>query len=241
MNSSQAAPAGTLTGPPYRGVAPAWHTVIILLVLLGFSLLGALVGSRSPAAGSRAHTLQYPVTMAFEWAIVGFIWYGVRRRSVRMADLVGGRWAGVTDVLRDIGIAIGFLIVAGIILQILAHLLRAAPNHALKNLLPTGRREMILWVFLSLTAGFCEEIIFRGYLQRQFAALTHSAAGGIVLQGIAFGAGHGYQGWKLMLVIAVYGTLFGLLAQWRHSTRPGMITHSLQDTLGGLFGRHLMR
>ena len=185
--------------------------------------------------------MQYGITMAFEWLIVAFIWWGVRRRGVRLADLVGGRWTRFIEVLRDIGIGIAFLIVAGIILQLIGLALKASPNAALKNLLPQGRTEMIVWVLLSITAGFCEEVMFRGYLQRQFATLTHSAVAGIVLQGVAFGAGHGYQGWKLMVLIAVYGSMFGLLAQWRRSTRPGMITHGLQDTLGGLFGRHLMR
>ncbi len=64
--------------------------------------------------------------------------------------------------------------------------------------------------------------------------------GGIVVQGIAFGAAHGYQGWKFMLLIAVYGSMFGLLAHGRRSLRPGMITHFVQDGLGGLLARHFL-
>jgi uncharacterized protein len=93
---------------------------------------------------------------------------------------------------------------------------------------------MILWVPLCLTGGFCEEVIFRGYLQRQFSVLTHSLVGGIVLQAIAFGLSHGYQGWRLMAVIGIYGICFGGLAHWRRSLRPGMLGHALQDTAGGL-------
>jgi membrane protease YdiL (CAAX protease family) len=100
---------------------------------------------------------------------------------------------------------------------------------------------MALWVMLALTAGICEEILFRGYLQRQFAALTKSTAAGLVLQGLAFGAAHGYQGVKYMCIIAVYGCLFGLLAIWRHSLRPGMMAHFIQDSVGGLAGRHLLK
>jgi membrane protease YdiL (CAAX protease family) len=33
------------------------------------------------------------------------------------------------------------------------------------------------------------------------------------------------------VVITVFGCLFGLLAQWRQSLRPGMISHFLQDAL----------
>jgi hypothetical protein len=87
-------------------------------------------------------------------------------------------------------------------------------------MLPQTPPEAIVWILRSLIADFCEEVIFRGYLQRQFSLPIRSFAGGIGLQAIGFGLSHGYQGWKQMLVIAVYGTCFGLLAHWRHSLRP---------------------
>jgi membrane protease YdiL (CAAX protease family) len=87
---------------------------------------------------------------------------------------------------------------------------------------------------LALTAGICEETIFRGYLQRQFTAWTRNAAAGIVLQGVVFGAAHAYQGLNQVILIAVYGCLFGLLALWRKSLRPGMMAHFVQDAIGGL-------
>ena len=92
---------------------------------------------------------------------------------------------------------------------------------------------------LALTAGFCEEIIFRGYLQKQFAAASGMASIGILAQGVLFGAAHGYQGTKLMFTIGVYGALFGILAAWRKSLRPGMMAHFLQDFISGLLLRFL--
>ena len=223
----------------YRAVAPAWHTAVLLLVLLGFSLSSARTGHFGISRYGRAGG--YVCVMAFEWILVGFIWYGVRSRSVRLSELIGGRWTRVRDVFRDLGIAVGFLIVGSIILQGLAHLLHARASDALRSLFPRSPLEILLWILLSMTAGICEEIHCRGYLQRQFAAWTGSASGGIVLQGAVFGAAHGYQGWKMMLVIAVYGIIFGLLAQWRGSLRPGMMAHFMQDGVGGLAARHLMR
>lgn len=180
--------------------------------------------------------------MAFEWVMVAFIAYGVGRRGLRLRSLIGGSWARPLAALRDLGIALAFLIVVGGgVLNGLGYLLKAEPNQAIRNMLPQGPIEIILYLMMTLTAGFCEEVIFRGYLQCQFTAATQATAGGIVLQGIAFGASHGYQGWKFMLLIAVYGTLFGLLAQWRRSLRPGMIAHFLQDGIGGLLARHFLR
>jgi membrane protease YdiL (CAAX protease family) len=226
------------TDSTHSAIAPAWHTVIVLFVLLGFSFLGA---RGLPGISAHGRAPGYVLIMAMEWVVVVFIWYGVSRRGIRMTDLVGGNWARPVAVLRDLGIAIGFLVVGGLVLNGLGYLLKVAPSQALRNLIPQSHTEIILYLMLALTAGFCEEVIFRGYLQRQFAALTHGAAGGIVLQGIAFGAGHGYQGWRYMLLIAVYGVMFGLLVRWRRSLRPGMIAHAVQDGAGGLLARHFLR
>jgi hypothetical protein len=37
-------------------------------------------------------------------------------------------------------------------------------------------------------------------------------------------------------VIAVFGSLFGILAYWRKSTRPGMIAHAWQVAVIGIVG-----
>jgi membrane protease YdiL (CAAX protease family) len=89
-------------------------------------------------------------------------------------------------------------------------------------------------VLLAVCAGFCEEIIFRGYLQRQFTAWTGNVWAGVVLQAIVFGAGHIYQGYKGVIVISVYGAMFGVLAALRKSLRPGIMQHCAQDSFSGI-------
>jgi CAAX protease family protein len=88
---------------------------------------------------------------------------------------------------------------------------------------------------LSLSAGFCEEIVFRGYFQRQIAAWTGSQTAAVILQGILFGILHGYQGVAACARIACFGVLYGLVATWRRSLRPGMTAHALTDVLSGIF------
>jgi membrane protease YdiL (CAAX protease family) len=101
-------------------------------------------------------------------------------------------------------------------------------------LLPQGALETALWVALSLSAGFCEEIAFRGYFQRQFEAFTRSRTVALLLQAALFGIAHGYQGWRSALAIAGYGVLFGALAIWRENLRPGILAHALTDLVLGL-------
>lgn len=225
-----------------RLIAPAWHTVVLVSILAGFSFASARSANLTPVMSRYGRYAGYVQVMILEWIMVVFVWYGIRRSGVRLRDLVGGKWSGIGAVIRDVGIAVGFLIVvSGGILNAMSHLLKAVPNQAIRNLLPRGHTEIALFLALAATAGFCEEVIFRGYLQRQFAAITRSATGGILVQALAFGTGHLYQGWKYMAIIAVFGILFGLLAEWRRSLRPGMIAHALQDGVVGLLARHALR
>jgi CAAX prenyl protease-like protein len=48
----------------------------------------------------------------------------------------------------------------------------------------------------------------------------------VLVQGILFGIGRWYQGIKMVIVITVLEILFGILARWRDSPRPGMIAHA---------------
>jgi membrane protease YdiL (CAAX protease family) len=89
-------------------------------------------------------------------------------------------------------------------------------------------------IFVSLSAGICEEFTTRGYLQKQLSSMLKNATAGLVAQGVIFGAAHAYQGPKQMFTIAVLGCMLGWMAQWQKSLRPGMISHFLQDVAGGL-------
>jgi Type II CAAX prenyl endopeptidase Rce1-like len=65
-------------------------------------------------------------------------------------------------------------------------------------------------------------------------ALTKSAPAGILLSGATFGIAHAYQGFRMVILISLYGAMFGMLAHWRGSVRPGMIAHAWQDSLNGV-------
>jgi uncharacterized protein len=232
--SSSTAPS-TIPAPAFSGssIAPPWHTAVVVGWLLVFSFVGAHLDFGGVSPFARVFT--YAIVILMEWTVVAFIWWGLRRRGIRVSDIVGGNWSRPVFALRDLGLGVAFVLVFGFaLLEGLSYLLKPGSPKTLTALMPQTWPELILWVVMALTAGFCEELIFRGYLQRQFAALTRSLLGGIVLQAVVFGLSHGYQGWKLMLLITIYGTCFGWFARWRRSLRPGMCAHALQDTAGGV-------
>lgn len=219
------------SNPP---VAETWHSVVLLLVLAAWSSWG-YIGTHSAAYQQHPNRIfTYVVTAVWEWLVVAYIAWGVRRQGLRLRDLLGQRWKNVTDFLKDVGIAMAFWIFALVVLLFVSLSLHAKGMENVKSMLPQSKLEISLWVMLSLTAGFCEEAIFRGYLQRQFISWTGNLSAGVVLSALIFGAAHIYGGVKAAIVIGVYGLLFGLLSQWRRSLLPGMMTHAWHDTVAGL-------
>jgi len=178
----------------------------------------------------------YERTIMFEWLVLGLVLLGVWLHGSPMLAVLGDRWRSAGQFLWDIGIGLLFLIVSILLMSIVSSH-GGANDNSTQFLLPLGRVEKELWVVLSITAGICEEAVYRGYLQRQFMALTKSVPLGIVLSALVFGAAHSYQGLAQASLIGTLGAMGGALAYWRRSVRPGMIAHALQDVLGG-FIRH---
>jgi membrane protease YdiL (CAAX protease family) len=235
-------PAPAETKP--AAIAPVWHTLLVTALILGNSFLGSSK-LQGVGSGHGSRLLLYGGTFITELVLFLLIWFGIRLRGVRMRDLISGRWKTVESFLLDVGLAVGFLIVSLLLLFVLRVALGLIDFHNLAKsqeetmkvlgpLAPHSYLEAAFFVCLSISAGLFEEIIFRGYLQRQFHALANSAVIGIIASGIIFGLAHGYQGARNMVVIAFFGVFFGILAYLRKSLRPGMIAHGLQDSIAGI-------
>lgn len=215
-------------------IAPAWHTIVFIAIFVGLSVLGGFyqhAANQPPqaAASSGNAVPRYISVIVFEWLLLLYVRKGVRKRGVRLRDLVGGRWATPKEVVKDF--ALGAALWAVWIGLMNPHILGAGTNTA-QGLLPQGIIESLAWIPLALSAGFCEELAFRGYLQQQFLAITGSAGWAVFIQAVVFGVGHLYEGVGPMGRIILFGVLFGLLALWRKSLRPGIIAHAWSDIFG---------
>jgi uncharacterized protein len=104
-----------------------------------------------------------------------------------------------------------------------------------KELLPHTPHERRLWLLVSVTAGICEEIVFRGFLPwyilalGAFFRLEVPLLAALVLSSILFGLAHIYQGWKGVLGTGLLGALFAYLYVNTGSLILPIVCHILVD------------
>lgn len=218
-----------------------------LLIGAGVVAMGYIAQSAPAGSGSGATSRQlashnqavsiYLTLIAMDWALLYYCWAGVHRFGGNLATLSGGRWTSWKSVAVDVAIALPFWVLwegaAYGVHWLLAGSAGSGAAKTVDSLLPKSWLEIVLWIATSLTAGICEEIAFRGFLQKQFHALSGNIAAAVVLQGVVFGLFHAYQGWRNVVVISVLGALFGVLAAWRGNLRINIVSHAWTDIWEG--------
>lgn len=100
-------------------------------------------------------------------------------------------------------------------------------------LMPHTRVELCWFGGVSLTAGFCEEFLFRGYFIWALAPWL-GWWGAAALSTLVFAAGHAYQGWNGALRTGIVGALYVLVVAISNSLWPAIALHALLDLGSGI-------
>lgn len=99
------------------------------------------------------------------------------------------------------------------------------------SLVPVTREQRRWFAAMALTAGICEEVVFRGFLTFYVAEVLPGASALVVI-GVAaavFALAHAYQGAAGVVGTFGMGLLFGVVYLATGSLLPGMVLHALVD------------
>lgn len=199
--------------------------------MLAIAILGAIQSpiSEWPTTLARPHArvLLYVRILVLQWLWVGYVRFGMRHSATSMRTLVDdSRWT-LLHWLRYL--AIGFAgwvayLAIGAGLSKMLHP-SAEALRGLAAMLPHSPAERTLWAAFAVSAGVCEEIVYRGYLMRQFQALTGNRFVAVVLQALCYGLVHLAFPVQMLVGVLALGLLLGGIAVWQKSLVPGMILH----------------
>jgi len=117
--------------------------------------------------------------------------------------------------------------------------------------LPQTPLELKHFSLVAVSAGVCEEIIFRGYFIWYFLSFTlpETASGGDILTGqwlaigipaIIFALTHLYQGWLAVGKIVVMAVIFGWMYLEMQSLWWLIFLHTLLDFIGGFLAMKIL-
>ncbi len=219
-------------------LAPAAHTAVLIALIVAVAATGTWLtragstfAAPSPAAASQAAL--YLEMMGVAWGLLFYVCRVGRPRSA-LRELVGERWTSVGRALGDIGLAAaGWLVVEAC--EIAWMRLFAAPRgSSVAAMLPHSWMMRVAWAAVSVSVGLSEEVVYRGYVQKQLAAFTGRPTVATVLQAVLFGLAHADRGSATMTRFAVYGLALGALARWRRSLLPGILCHACTNLASGL-------
>jgi uncharacterized protein len=220
-----------------------------------FIVLGALLPLRGklrlrklmvlPQIGTRERLSLYASTIGFQWVATAIVAWRAWARGLGLEELglvVHGRWriviasiVGAATLggfqwlnLRRMGRSSGK---AREFMQVLA-----------ERILPQSRRELVPFLALAVTAGVCEEFLYRGFAMAALARAGLPSWSVVLLSSVLFGLAHLYQGRGGLLSTLVIGTVFGTARIAYDGVVPVMIWHFAVDAVAGVAGpKYLVR
>lgn len=221
----------------FRRSTLTWVSLFILLVFYPFISLAG--GGDDPLAmlrdmGPGMLLFLLLVTIVFQWFIFLVNYLSVTREQTGLAGLGLGKLRGIHFAWGVSFLLLSFLILSGIA-WIMEQLGYPLPGE-IGLLIPKDPFGRMVWVLVSFTAGFCEEVAFRGYLMTRIRLIAKLDSWVIpaVVSSVVFGLSHAYQGIPGIILIGIFGGLFAMLYIHTRSLWPCIIAHFFQD-LSALF------
>ena len=219
-----------------------WDFTLILLVLgiavplLGRRRVGQLM--RTPSTTKMDRLSLYATTLAFQWIAAGVILWRAAAHGIRAAQL--GLAIGNPSLTVTITIALTALVLLNQLLSLRrlvsnpAEVQGLLPQLALK-LFPQDDVERLAFFALVVTVATCEELVYRGFVQRLFQDWSRgSVIAGVLGSAIYFAVAHLYQGRRGLASTFVAGLIFAGTRAWTGSLLPPITAHFVADITVGI-------
>ncbi|MCB0628989.1 MAG: CPBP family intramembrane glutamic endopeptidase [Saprospiraceae bacterium] len=221
------------------------HLLFLLLgIILPFRTIGAQKKLKDMHFNQRMRISLYIGNSIGLWlmalAILGAWWWFGRSYST-----LGLIWTKEAGHWLSVGVISLFFIVYCLdaVRDVLTEKGRAEAETRLSeelNILPRTFKSYSIFVLLAISAGICEEIVFRGFFMSYLISLLGTATWAKILAvsipAVIFGYVHTYQGKQAIFKIVGMALLFGTIFMLTGSLYLLILLHAVVDLVGGAIG-----
>lgn len=203
----------------------------LAIIVVVAPLVSALLAKRGAQSGARAKHARYARTLLILWSMVALALWALRLHGQGPADV------GLVpphDPVAAYATVLAFILALTLIGLLGNRSTDQTYAERIRRIAPLTTSDWFWYVPLALSAGLCEEFLYRGYALTVLSNLTGSTAIGVIVSTAAFGLAHAYQGKRGIAGTALFGLFFALVVVFWGSLWPCIIGHALQDLIGGV-------
>ena len=110
-----------------------------------------------------------------------------------------------------------------------------------ERILPQSTVEMLPYLALAITAGLCEEFLYRGFAMAVLLHVGLQAWAVVLLTSVLFGLAHSYQGRGGIVMTLLIGLVLGTSRIAYNSLVPAIFWHSAVDVVAGTAGPRYLK
>jgi membrane protease YdiL (CAAX protease family) len=193
---------------------------------------------------ARARMRLWRDAIAYPWALVAIgaaLWIANDRSWTSLGFGVPDGWRLWTSIGLLL-LLVAYYVYAVVTLAVSADA-RASMRQQIGNLaavMPHTRTELYWFGGVSVTAGFCEEFLYRGFFVWALSPWL-GWWGAAALSLACFAIGHLYQGWNGVLSTGVVGGLYTLVVAIFGSLWPAIALHAVSDLGSGVMAWLVLR
>lgn len=219
-----------------------------------FLVLGVLIPWRGrvrlqrllsePVMGTKDRLALYGSTIAFQWALVALVAWRALARGLTLTQLALAQPLNIElALLSFVGAAI-LGTFQWFNLRRVSRMKGPVPElmHKLaERLLPSKSVEFGPYCGLAVTAGLCEEFLYRGFAMAALSRAGLAEWGVVVISSLLFGFAHAYQGRSGIVATTLLGLIFAASRLIFNSLTPAVAWHMTVDLAAGVAGpRYLL-
>jgi uncharacterized protein len=216
----------------FLGIVVPWRGAVRLKKLLAL-----------PSVSTKEKLVLYGSTIAAQWVITGLVAWRTLARGLSADNLGLANLGGANTILGSLALAA----IAGTLHWLNLRRVGKSPGKASElmrslahRILPVNSVELLLYCALAVTAGVCEEFLYRGFAMAALSHVGFPAWAVVILTAVLFGLAHAYQGRSGILGTFVMGILFGIVRLAYDTLIPVMVIHAIVDLVAGIAGPHYL-